>query len=39
VKPLPIDSDLDVLRFDVDPVEEHHENGSDCVWGKCRQFL
>ena len=39
MKPLPINSDLDVLRFDVDPVDKRHENGSDCVRGKRRKFL
>jgi hypothetical protein len=33
VKPLSVDPDLDVLGFDVDPIDEHHEDGSDRVWG------
>ena len=36
---LPIDSDLDVLRFDVDPVDERHEDGSGRVWCKRGEFL
>ena len=39
VKPVPTNSDLDVLRLDVDPVDERHENGSDDVWGKRRKLL
>jgi hypothetical protein len=39
VKALPINSDLDVLRFDVYPADERDEDGSDRVWDKRREFL
>ena len=39
VKPLLIHSDLDVLGFDVDPVDESQEDGSDYVWSERGKLL
>ena len=39
MKPLPIHSDLDVLGFDVDPVDESQEYGSDYVCSERGKLL
>ena len=39
MKPLPVNSYLNVLRLDVDAVDEHQEDGSDYVWGERGELL